>query len=93
MKLKAAWTTMVVLSMIAAAISFLLFILSTGLASWIFLMSTVLFISSSAVMLSSRKKHLESISANEFVRCFRLKRPGIVKQNTEDIIPKGKMPR
>ncbi|UAL07722.1 MAG: hypothetical protein KRP56_00165 [Candidatus Methanogranum gryphiswaldense] len=92
MRSKTTWRIIAVLTLIASVLSSIEAVLSEGYIRVIFALCSVCFLISCAVMVMTRRKYLEAFDRNSTVNCLKLKRPGVDRKDTEEIIPKGKMP-
>lgn len=93
MRSKTAWRALMIFVMMALLLSIIASILTDGSVRILFIACSVCFFISSVMIVATRRKYLELLDRNSTVDCFKLKRPGIEKNASDDAItPKGKMP-
>lgn len=93
MRSKTAWRALMLFVMMALLLSIIASILTDDSVRVLFIACSLCFLISLVMIVITRRKYLELLDRNSTVECFKLKRPGIEKNASDDLItPKGKMP-
>ncbi len=93
MRSKTAWRGLMIIIMMALLLSIMASIFTEDHVRILFIACSLCFFVSLVMIFVTRRKYLELLDRNSTVECFRLKRPGIEKNASDDTItPKGKMP-